>query len=75
MDKALITGADGFIGRHLTDSLLRSGTEIYAVVYPGYNVFENVVTDKLHVILYDLENGLALLKEMLPPDIDVMYHL
>lgn len=35
--KVLITGADGFIGSHLTEALVRSGYEVRAFVY--YNSF------------------------------------
>lgn len=35
MKTAIIAGADGFIGRHLTERLLEAGTEVWAIVYPG----------------------------------------
>lgn len=38
MNKILITGADGFIGSHLTEALVRSGAEVKAFVcYNSYN--------------------------------------
>jgi len=37
--KVLITGADGFIGSHLTESLLEAGYEVKAFVY--YNSFNS----------------------------------
>ncbi|WP_017850690.1 NAD-dependent 4,6-dehydratase LegB [Leptospira interrogans] len=37
MKKILVTGADGFIGSHLTEALVRSGFEVKAFVY--YNSF------------------------------------
>lgn len=39
MKKALITGADGFIGSHLTEELVRQGYSVKAFVY--YNSFNN----------------------------------
>lgn len=39
MKKVLVTGADGFIGSHLTESLLEKGYEVKAFVY--YNSFNN----------------------------------
>lgn len=33
MRKVLVTGADGFIGSHLTESLLAKGYEVKAFVY------------------------------------------
>ncbi|TGM56520.1 NAD-dependent 4,6-dehydratase LegB [Leptospira adleri] len=37
MKKVLVTGADGFIGSHLTEALIRAGYEVKAFVY--YNSF------------------------------------
>ena len=37
MKKVLVTGADGFIGSHLTESLLERGYDVRAFVY--YNSF------------------------------------
>lgn len=39
MKKVLVTGADGFIGSHLTESLLEKGYEVKAFVY--YNSFNS----------------------------------
>lgn len=39
MEKILITGADGFIGSHLTEELVRQGYDVKAFVY--YNSFNN----------------------------------
>lgn len=39
MKKVLVTGADGFIGSHLTENLLEKGYDVKAFVY--YNSFNN----------------------------------
>lgn len=39
MPKILITGADGFIGSHLTEELVRRGHDVRAFVY--YNSFNS----------------------------------
>ncbi len=39
MKKVLVTGADGFIGSHLTESLIKQGYDVKAFVY--YNSFNN----------------------------------
>ena len=39
MKKVLVTGADGFIGSHLTEGLLEKGYEVKAFVY--YNSFNS----------------------------------
>jgi nucleoside-diphosphate-sugar epimerase len=37
--RVLVTGADGFIGSHLTEALVRNGYEVKAFVY--YNSFNS----------------------------------
>ena len=39
MNKVLITGADGFIGSHLTEELIKKGYDVRAFVY--YNSFNS----------------------------------
>ena len=39
MEKVLVTGADGFIGSHLTERLLQEGYNVKAFVY--YNSFNS----------------------------------
>lgn len=39
MTKVLVTGADGFIGSHLTETLVRAGHDVRAFVY--YNSFDS----------------------------------
>ena len=39
MNKALVTGADGFIGSHLVETLLANGYQVRALSY--YNSFNN----------------------------------
>ena len=74
MNNILVTGADGFIGRNLVCKLLELGKEVYAVVYPGNNIYEGNNNDKLHVKCMDLNQVMNHVREF-PEDIDVMYHL
>ena len=37
--KVLVTGSDGFIGSHLTETLVRAGADVRAFVY--YNSFNS----------------------------------
>jgi len=73
MKKALITGADGFLGRNLVHFLLARNVEIWAVVYPGSNIFQNVENSLLHVISLDLNDVFSYV-QFFPKNIDVMYH-
>lgn len=41
MKKILVTGADGFIGSHLTEELVKQGYDVKAFVY--YNSFNSWV--------------------------------
>lgn len=76
MKKVLITGADGFIGRHLVDGLLKKG-DIYviAIVSPRHNtIFNNIKNSRLFVTSIDLNQVLYRVSEF-PDDIDVIYQL
>ncbi len=74
MKKVLVSGADGFVGRNLINRLLRDGKEVYAVVYPGNNIYSEYHDIKLHVISLDLNQVLEHL-DSFPENIDVFYHL
>lgn len=73
MKKVLVTGADGFIGKNLTLKLLEEGYIVFAVVFPGSEVFANINHNNLHIISTDLR----LLKEnndLFYESIDTFYH-
>lgn len=71
MKKAIVTGANGFIGKHLVDALLLNNIETYAIIYPG-SLYQD--TDpKLHIIEMDLNNILEHIEDF-PTDIDILYH-
>lgn len=78
--KVLITGADGFIGSHLTERLLAEGCDVRAFVY--YNSFNSLgwldsVTEepksKLEVFSGDIRDPNGVRTAM--RDIDVVFHL
>lgn len=75
-----ITGADGFIGSHLTEALVRSGAKVRALVY--YNSFDSrgwldqlpqSVLSQFEVIAGDVRDTQHM--EKLIKDADVVYHL
>jgi NAD dependent epimerase/dehydratase len=78
MKKALITGADGFIGSHLTELLLEKGYKVKALSY--YNSFnywgwlEDIPVNKnLQVVSGDIRDP-HFCKEI-AKDVDVIFHL
>lgn len=80
MKKVLVTGADGFIGSHLTELLVKSGYEVRAFCY--YNSFNSWgwldsvsqdIIDNIDVFTGDIRdpNGVRTALR----DIDVVFHL
>ena len=77
MDKILVTGADGFIGSHLTEALLAAGHSVRALSY--YNSFNNwgflegIKHPNLEVVSGDVrDNNFC---RTLMKDVDTVYHL
>lgn len=78
--KVLITGADGFIGSHLTEQLLAEGCKVKAFVY--YNSFNSWgwidsfpkdVREKLEIFSGDVRDPNGVRTAM--RDVDVVFHL
>ncbi len=78
--KILVTGADGFIGSHLTEELVRRGFDVRAFVY--YNSFnswgwldkaDKKITDNLDVFSGDIRDPFGVRKAM--EGCDVVLHL
>ena len=75
MDRVLITGAGGFIGHSLVSKLLLEGKEVYGIVYPGHNIYENYGNDeKLHIKCMDLNQVMNHVKDFPKGEIDTLYH-
>ena len=77
MIKVLVTGADGFIGSHLTEMLLEQGYDVKALSY--YNSFNNwgwlegLEHRNLEVITGDVRD--AHFCKHITKDIDIIFHL
>jgi len=80
MQRILITGADGFIGSHLTEELVKKGYKVKAFVY--YNSFNSWgwidtfpkdIKDKIEIFTGDIRdsNGIKTAME----DCDIVFHL
>jgi NAD dependent epimerase/dehydratase len=80
MTKVLVTGADGFIGSHLTEHLLAQGHQVRAFVY--YNSFNSwgwldslpkEKLDQIEIFAGDIRDPNGVREAM--KGIDVVYHL
>lgn len=77
MKRALVTGADGFIGSHLTEALLKSGYKVRALSY--YNSFNNwgflegITHPELEIVSGDVRDG-HFCREIVR-GVDVIFHL
>lgn len=78
--KALVTGADGFIGSHLSELLLEKNYEVKA--FTMYNSFNNwgwldtIKKDKLNameIVTGDIRDPFGVKKAM--KDVDIVFHL
>ncbi len=78
--KILVTGADGFIGSHLTEELVRRGYDVRAFVF--YNSFNNwgwlesfpkKALAKIDIFAGDIRDPNGVRKAM--KDIDIVFHL
>ncbi len=76
--RVLITGADGFIGSHLTEMLLKQGAKVRALSF--YNPFnywgwlEDIpANDNLEVVSGDVRD--ANFCKVISKDIDIVFHL
>ena len=75
--KVLVTGADGFIGSHLTEMLTKTGAHVRALsLYNSFNHWgwlEDVDTENIQVISGDIRD-MQSCHEM-TEDIDIIFHL
>jgi len=78
--KILVTGADGFIGSHLVEQLVKKGYSVTAfVMYNSFNSwgwldsFDKDILDKIKVIAGDIRDSNFVNISM--KDIDVVFHL
>ena len=78
--KILVTGADGFIGSHLTEALVKQGHSVRAFVcYNAFNTWgwlddsEPEIKDALEVVAGDIRDSYGIQSAM--RDVDVVFHL
>ena len=80
MGKILVTGAEGFIGSHLTELLVNEGYDVRAMVqYNSFNnwgwidTFDKEIKDKLDIFLGDVRDPNGVRTAM--KDVDAVFHL
>ncbi len=72
MVKALITGANGFLGSLLVKKLTKSGVEVIAADMEGQN---NRIPGNIRFVEFDMRNFNTLVNSVKDDNIDVMYHM
>jgi UDP-glucose 4-epimerase len=74
MDRVVITGATGMIGRALTKYLIEMGIEVYAICRPNSTKKSNIIkSDKVKILECDISD-LYSLKEKINLPCDALYH-
>ncbi len=75
MEKAIVTGANGFLGTHLCTELTSRGVCVYAVVQPGTDVTDLLKNPLVRLVYCDFAEYAAMDKVLAVEHADVMIHL
>lgn len=74
MKKAIVSGADGFIGRHLVKKLLAKGVEVWAIVYPGSPLKDCYAgVEHVHTVCVEVDDLPQCIAQF-PRDAEAFYH-
>ena len=71
--KVLVTGANGFLGRHVVDALLARGVEVRAMVRPAARVEQFGWSSKVEIFRADLRTSRDLKRAF--DGVDALIHL
>lgn len=74
MKSAIVTGANGFVGRYLVNELSRHDVTVYAVVRDPLSSGDLSKLPGVHVVGCDMEH-IQTLVDKIPSSADVFYHL
>ena len=76
MKKAIVTGANGFVGTWLTKELVAHGTEVYAIIKDkNENISDIACFDSVKIIYCELSDIKNLCEVIKDDEIDCFYHL
>ena len=75
MNKAVVTGANGFVGSHVCKELADSNTKVYAVIKDENENIDSIKDlQGISIVYCDLDNIESLSEKITDNDIDVFYH-
>ncbi len=76
MKKALVTGAAGFVGSHLSEHLVANGIEVYGLIHPEHSA-QNVksIEEKIKIIKCDIQEKKELENILGSQGFEYIFHL
>ena len=75
MKRAIVTGANGFVGSNVCKKLCENGVEVTAVIKDENENIDNIKSlSKLSVVFCDLDSIESLTEKISGADYDVFYH-
>ena len=75
MKKAIVTGANGFVGSNVCKELCSQGVKVYAVIKDEQENIDNVKNlPDIEIVYCDLDSITSLENKITERDIDVFYH-
>lgn len=75
MNKAIVTGANGFVGSHVCKELAENGVKVFAVIKDTNEKIDNIKNLKNISIIYcELDDITTLEDKISDRDVDVFYH-
>ena len=74
VERAIVTGANGFIGKHLVRALLKKNMEVWVIVRDSGKMGD-LVAPNLHIVEADFERYARLSEQIQVRDFNVCFHL
>lgn len=75
MKKAIVTGANGFVGSHVCKALADDNTQVYAVIKDENENIDNIKNlNNINIVYCELDSITELPDKITDRDIDVFYH-